>query len=116
MVIGDPAVLDDRPGPAHIAAALILLALQFLLMLGLLFALSGTALDTVNCSSGRCDVRLVYGGVLATLIGGPVLLLATAAIAGWRLLTRRRAVSAAATGCVLQMFLALVSLMILGLA
>jgi hypothetical protein len=107
---------DDRLSPAHIATALILLALQFFLMLGLLFTLSRQALDAIDCGYPGCDVRSVWWGLEALVIGGPVLMLLSAVVVGWRLIRRRRAVSAAITGCVLQVFLALFALMILGLA
>lgn len=109
--------VDERPGPAHIAIALILLALQFFLMLGMTYALSHVALDAMDCGAAACgDIRWAWRGVLTSLIGGSVVLLLSAAVVAWRLVKGRRSVGAAVTGCVLQVFSGLFAMMVVGLA
>lgn len=102
---------------AHIVAVLALLAGQFvvfqLILLGMFYALVNTR---EACLNSPCRGHWMSVGTQTVIFGGGALLVITGVIAIWRLATRRRSINLAVTACVLQVVLALIALMMLGLA
>jgi hypothetical protein len=106
-----------RPGPAHIAITLVLLVLHFILTQVSLGVVGLSVMSTDSCAYVACgDQRWVNRAVALTIYGGGALLLGSVIIAVWRLVKGRKAIGVAVTGCVLQVFLAFIALMTMGLA
>ena len=106
-----------RPGPVHLAFALVLLVGQFVLMQAMLFVVGVSVMRTDVCAYQDCgDLRWANRAVAVELYGGCALVVGSAVLVVWRLVKGRRALGISVTACVLQLVLGLIALLMMGLA